>query len=78
MHFAIITLHGQNGIMESEILALGVYLKSLCALRADKLLLKCYFARFLSFLHDIVNKIKISLAKLPKIQMRFALRNLEH
>lgn len=78
MHFAIITLHGQNGIMESEILALGVYLKSLCALCADKLLLKCYFARFLSFLHDIVNKIKISLAKLPKIQMRFALRNLEH
>lgn len=33
MHIAIITLHGQNGIVESEILALGgVYLKSLCSL----------------------------------------------
>lgn len=57
MHFAIITLHGQNGIMESEILALGVYLKSLCALCAAKHLLKCYFDHFLSFLHEIVNKI---------------------
>lgn len=57
MHIAIITLHGQNGIMEPEILALGgVYLKSLCALClcADKLLLKCCFACFLFSLHEIV------------------------
>lgn len=55
MHIAIITLHGQNDIMESEILALGgVYLKSLRTLCADKLLLKCYFAHFLFSLHEIV------------------------
>lgn len=55
MHIAIITLHGQNDIMESEILALGgVYLKSPCALCADKLLLKCYIARFLSSFHVLV------------------------